>query len=74
MSRGHCGAVLCAVLSALQCIIGCLKGALKTEKAPSEPQFVTKYDKVCLVIDEVIHEVCSRGVALVVPLQQKTAK
>lgn len=46
-----------AVLAALQCIVGCLKGAIKTDKPPQEAQILAKYDKVCIVIDEVIHEV-----------------
>jgi hypothetical protein len=54
-----------AVLSAIQMIVGCLKGALKTDKPPTEVQLLAKYDKLCIVIDEVIHEVCMLRFSLV---------
>ena len=49
----------CAVLSAIQSLLLCLKAVMKTEKAPSEPLMLVKYDKLCLVVDEIIHEVRS---------------
>jgi hypothetical protein len=35
----------------------CLKAVLKTDKAPTEILLLNKYDKLCVVIDEIIHEV-----------------
>jgi hypothetical protein len=55
------GSSLCAVLSAIQSLLLCLKAVLKTEKAPSEPLMLAKYDKLCLVVDEIIHEVIRRN-------------
>jgi hypothetical protein len=45
------------VLSAMQAIVVSLKVAFKTEKHLSEAQLLGKYDKLCIVVDEVIHEV-----------------
>lgn len=45
------------MLTVVQTIIGCLKAALKSDRAPSEASIVAKYDKLCVVLDEVIHEV-----------------
>jgi hypothetical protein len=50
-----------AVLTVVQAIVGCLKAALKSDKQPSEDQIISKYDKLCVVVDEVIHEVCPLG-------------
>lgn len=50
-----------AVLTVVQSIISCLKTALKTDKQPSEAQIVSKYDKLCVVVDEVIHEARCSG-------------
>ena len=47
------------MLSAIQSLLLCLKAVMKTEKAPTEPLMLAKYDKLCLVVDEIIHEVRS---------------
>jgi hypothetical protein len=47
-----------AVLAAIQAVVAALKRTLKTGlKPPSESQLMNKYDKLCITIDEVIHEV-----------------
>lgn len=45
------------MLSVLTALVACLKGALKTDKPPGEAQLLAKYDKLCVAVDEVIHEV-----------------
>lgn len=45
------------MLSAIQSLLLCLKAVMKTEKAPTEPLMLAKYDKLCLAVDELIHEV-----------------
>lgn len=45
----------CAVLSVMQCLIMTLKNVLKG--TPTEQLVLSKYEKVCLVVDEIIHEV-----------------
>lgn len=52
-----------AVLSVLTAIVACLKGALKSDKPPTEAQLLSKYDKLCVAVDEVIHEARFRSKA-----------
>ena len=45
------------MLSAIHAVIATLKGVFKTDKYLSEQQLMSKYDKLCVIVDEVIHEV-----------------
>eukprot|EP00892_Ulva_mutabilis_P008008 jgi/Ulvmu1/557/UM001_0565.1 len=42
------------LLSVMQCLVMSLKTVLKT--SPTEQVLLSKYEKVCLVVDEIIHE------------------
>lgn len=53
-----------AVLAGIQAVVAALKRTIKTgAKAPTEAQLMTKYDKLCIAVDEVIHEVRSSAPA-----------
>ena len=46
------------MLSTIAAVLLGIRAAVKTDRTLTEQLLLSKYDKVCVVVDEVIHEVC----------------